>query len=139
MRRLAKWFLALMLAMLVTAGAAARADLPSPFTWLRGNEAAAETKSTKWTGGRASAVVTKVAGAPKRLVTGTKNMLTPKKPAKKTKQLGTVAIHKKEQPQTAQPGFFGRLFGSEPEPAPSTVNEWLSQEKPKFGTTRTMR
>lgn len=130
-------YLILLVAIWCAAGTVARADLPSPFGWLRrGGGSQAATKSTKWTGGQASAVVTKVAGAPKRLVTGTKNMLTPKKPAKKSNHLGTVAVHKKGEPAAQEPGFLERLFGSEPESSPSTVNEWMALEKPKFGGSR---
>ncbi len=129
--------LAVVLAMWLAAGSAARADLPSPFAWLRGNETSTATRTLKGTGKRASAVVTQVANAPKRLVTGTKHMLTPKKSAKKPK-LGTVAVRKKDS-ETAEQGFLGRLFNPQPETSPATVNEWMALEKPEFGGTRSIR
>jgi len=130
--------LSLVLAVWLVAGSAARAELPSPFAWLRGNESSAATKTAKGTGSRATAVVTKMANAPKRLVTGTKNMLTPKKPAKKSSKLGVVSVEKAE-PETAKQGFLGRLFNPQPETSPATVNEWMALEKPKFGGPRAIR
>lgn len=131
--------LALVLAVWFTAGAAARADLPSPFAWLRGNDSSVSTKSTKGTGGRMPAVVTKMATAPKRLVTGTKNMLTPKKAARKTAKRGTVAVHK-AHPEPEEQGFFGRIFNPQPEASPATVGEWMALEQVKpFGGSKPIR
>jgi|GEM_PF-4152080 len=130
--------LALVLALWLVAGSAARAELPSPFAWLRGGESSAATKTVKGTGKRATAVVTKMANAPNRLVTGTKNMLTPKKAAKKAKS-GTVAVHKNDEPKSTEQGFLGRLFNPQPETSPATVNEWMALEKPQFGGARSIR
>lgn len=131
--------LALVLTMWMAAGTAARADLPSPFGWLRGNESSAATKSTTWTGGRATAAVTKMAKTPQRLVTRTKNMLTPKKTAKKkSSELGVVSVEEDDS-EVPRQGFLGRLFNPEPETSPATVNEWMALEKPKFGGSRSIR
>ncbi len=128
--------LAVVLAVWLAAGSAARADLPSPFAWLRGNESSTATKTLKGTGKRATAVVTQVANAPKRLVTGTKNILTPKKTSSKKPKQGTV---RKEDSKAAEQGFLGRLFNPQPETSPATVNEWMALEKPEFGGTRSIR
>ncbi len=124
---------ALMLALWLTLGVAARAEMP--FTWVGG-----KTKSAKGAGAHVPTAVTKMAGAPKRLVQGTKSMFTPKKPAKNTNKLGTVAVHKLH-PEPEQPGFFDRLFGTQPQDSsPATMGEWMSMKQVKpFGGSKPIR
>jgi hypothetical protein len=134
MRRVAT-FLAIWLIL----GAQAQAEFPFPFSWLRGNDQSAAAKPTKWTGGRTSTIVTKMADAPKRLVTGTKNILTPKKTSAKSKKPTSSSGPKQHANQATEQGFLGRLFNPQPESRPATVNEWMALEKPEFGGTRAIR
>ena len=71
------------------------------------------------------AVLTKVSASTKRLVNGTKNMLSFKKPTAPVKRSGVIATHS-SRPKQEAPGFFQKLFHPEPPPPPKTIEEWMS-------------
>ena len=66
-------------------------------------------------------VIKQMADAPKRLVSNTKSMLTPKsKPAEKS-----VPIPTAKNPKESQQGFFKSMFNPDPPPPPQTIKEWM--------------
>jgi hypothetical protein len=75
------------------------------------------------------AVVTKMTNGTRRLVSNTKNMLMPSKPATVRKS-GTTAIHKKNATEN-KPGFFKSWFAPQPPQTPRTIKEWMALKQPK--------
>jgi hypothetical protein len=113
------------------------AEAPSPLSQLRA-KAGGATKTAKSTSSKKPTMLTKMTTAPKRLITGTKNLLTPKKPPQK--KTGVVAIRKAEKPQAPQQGWWGRTFNPKPTPPPSTVSEWMALEQVRpYGDTKPLR
>ncbi len=68
--------------------------------------------------------IARITAAPKRFVSSTKNMLTPKKNV--TRKSGTTGIQRAKSSRDEKPGYFKSLFTSEPPPPPKTINEWMS-------------
>ncbi len=75
---------------------------------------------------RSPAVFTKVSTGTKRFVTGTKNLLSFKKPAAK-RPPGSAKYSLRSNHK--EPGFFYKLFHPEPPPPPRTIDEWMSLEQ----------
>ena len=120
----------LLLAWLLLGATESQAAFPSlPKFWGK-DQAAATTTSAK--GGSAfkkPAVLTKMSSGTKRMVSNTKNLLTPKKPAKGPK-LGVTSTRRAEKPQAPQQSWFGRTFNPQPTPPPRTMGEWMALEQP---------
>jgi hypothetical protein len=100
----------------------------SPFGWLgfsNGPTSAARQPQPTPT------VFNKMSAGTKRLVSNTKDALTPdKKPTKKpTKKSGSTTVRKAKRPPAPKQGFFKQLFNPEPPPPPETVQEWMSLEQ----------
>jgi hypothetical protein len=74
-------------------------------------------------------MLARMSSGTKRLVSSTKSIFSPKKPAAKKPRAGTAggtySLRQKEQ----EPSFFRKLFSSEPPPPPKTVKEWMSLEQ----------
>jgi hypothetical protein len=122
---------------MLASAAALAAETPSPLSQLRA-KAAGATKTAKSTSARKPTMLTKMTSVPKRLIVGTKNMLTPKKPPQK--KTGVVAIHKAKKPQPPQQNWWGRTFNPKPTPPPSTVSEWMALEQVRpYGDSKPIR
>jgi hypothetical protein len=129
---------ALLLVVWLLAGTAAVGGDTSSSLSRLGSKAAGTTKSAKSTSTKKPTMLAKMTSAPKRLITNTKNMLTPKKPPKKRQ--GVTAIHKDEKPQPPQQSLWGRIFDPQPTPPPSTVSEWMALEQVRpYGDSKTIR
>jgi hypothetical protein len=76
--------------------------------------------------GSTPSIGTKLTTGPKHIVTGTKNMLTPKKP-QTVRKSGTTGVQIAKSPKSAdKPGFFKSMLHPEPPPPPKTIKEWMS-------------
>jgi hypothetical protein len=69
-------------------------------------------------------VLTKMADAPKRLVSSTKSMLAPKNPSPKKKGPETT-LPPVRNPKEQKQGFFQSLFNPAPPPPPQTIQDWM--------------
>lgn len=113
------------------------AEKSSAFTWLGGKSATAP-KPAKGTGLKMPTLVTKMSNGTKRLVTGTKDLITPDKPPQKTQ--GLVAVRKADKPKPPQQSLLGRIFNPKPTPPPSTVSEWMALDQVKpYGNAKPIR
>lgn len=110
--------------------AAARAawSPPSLGRWmgLGKDKATGDGETVRTAGGSSKmpAMVTKMTGGTKRLVTNTANKLSPKKTT--TRKSGTTGLVRAKDPREEKPGFFQSLFHPEPPPPPKTIKEWMS-------------
>jgi hypothetical protein len=112
------------------------AEKPSAFAWL--GKSKSSTESAKGSGLKMPPLLTKMSSGTKRVVTGTKNLVTPKKPPKKTS--GVVAVRKAEKSRPPQQSMLGRIFNPQPTQPPSTVAEWMSLEQVKpYGNAKPIR
>lgn len=87
---------------------------------------AAKTKKTSNTTGASKTpqVIKSITDAPKRLVSSTKSMLTPKS-STTAKRSGTTSGQSSKNSQDAKPGFFKSLLNPEPPPPPRTIQDWM--------------
>jgi hypothetical protein len=125
--------LLLVTALVVKPATAASGDTAGVSGWLKSNPANNGGKSkSKNVAPAKPSMMTNITNAPKRFVSSTKNLLTPKKappaPAKHS-TTSSRTISKSNPPQS--PGFFKSLFGSEPPPPPKSVGEWMKLEQVK--------
>jgi hypothetical protein len=101
--------------------------LPSIALAARGAESSASDAGAQTTS--KPAVVSKMTDGTRRLVSNTKSMLMPSKPAPVRKS-GTTAIHKKNATEN-KPGFFTSWFAPKPPQTPRTIKEWMALKQPK--------
>ncbi len=91
----------------------------------RGNWPGIGASKSKAAGASKSAQrIARITSAPKRFVSSTKNMLTPKKTV--TRKSGTTGIQRAKSASNEKQGYFKSLFTSQPPPPPKTINEWMS-------------
>jgi len=120
----------LLLAWLLLGATESRAAFPSfPTFWGNQQSAAATTPAKGGSAFKKPAVLTKMSSGTKRMVKNTKNLLTPKKPAKEPK-LGVTSTKRAEKRQPPQQSWFGRMFNPQPTPPPRTMGEWMALEQP---------
>jgi hypothetical protein len=72
-------------------------------------------------------VFTKVSDGTKSFFTSTKNIFSSKKG--KSSQHSGVTSHYSTRNKQPEPGFFKKLFYTQPAPPPKTVEEWMSLEQ----------
>ena len=123
--------LSLLLLVAAVAGAATAADSDSSGVagWLKPKSAKSGGKPTTRNvsaAGSKPSMMTNITNAPKRFVSSTKTLLSPKKsqsaPAKRSTASSRVSS-KSNPPQS--PGFFKSLFSPEEPPPPKTVGDWM--------------
>lgn len=126
---LARWLLLALLAWL-SAGAALRADIWSPSTWLaKGSKKSVSVsksakKNTRATTGHKAGggVVQGLASTPHDFLARSREIMSPGK-----SKASSVSVKKNA---ANKPSLLKSMFTPEPPPPPQTVKEWLSLKRP---------
>ncbi len=120
----------LLIAGLMLGATESRAAFPSmPSLWGKSQTTTATTSAKGGSAFKKPAVLTKMSSGTKRMVTNTKNLLSPKMPSKEPK-LGVTSIKRAEKQQAPQQSWFGRMFNPQPTPPPRTMGEWMALDQP---------